>query len=49
MSARKICDECAGLPLTRSVHDVVPRREMTAVFGSPAIFESDRIDRPFAA
>ena len=36
MSSRKICDECAGRPLTFSVHDVVPRRPITAVLGSPA-------------
>ena len=32
-SALKICDECAGLPLTRSSQPVVPRRPITAVFG----------------
>ena len=35
VAARKTCDECAGFAVTCSCHPVVPRRAMTAVFGSP--------------
>ena len=29
-SSRKICDECAGVPVTRSCQSIVPRRAVTA-------------------
>ena len=35
MSERNTCDECAVVPVTRRVHDVVPRRDVTAKRGSP--------------
>ena len=35
MSVRNTCDECAAVPVTRSVHDAVPRRDVTAKRGSP--------------
>ena len=43
MSGRKICDECAGLPVTVRVQAVVPRRPMTALLRiAGAILEADR-------
>ena len=34
-SGVKICPECAGVPVTVSVHEPAPRRDVIAVFGSP--------------